>query len=122
MERKMGIIITVLLVASSLLAGCTNGTENQSETVKQEEIEPSSAVTSELPAGPAEEMQIRVPDEITEIPSDYYNSAEEQGKLEELYYDTYESFSYVYKSQTLTKRAVVYVPYGYSEKEKYDVV
>lgn len=121
MERKMGIIITVLLVASSLLAGCTNRATVQPNITKQEEAEPSVTVTSEFPVGGTDETEIRVPDEITEIPSDYYNSAEEQGKLEELYYDTYESFSYEDKSQTLTKRAVVYVPYGYSEKEKYDV-
>ena len=121
MSRKPRMMIAALLVTSFLLVGCTNVMENGSETVKQEETAPSSEVASEFPADSNEEMLIRVPDEIMEIPSDYYNTAEEQGKLEELYYETYESFSYEEKTQPLTKRAVVYVPYDYSEDEKYDV-
>lgn len=62
-----------------------------------------------------------VPDEIKEIPQDYYSSATEQGTLEELYYDTYESMTYNEKSQTLNKRAIVYLPYGYSEDKQYDI-
>lgn len=36
-------------------------------------------------------------------------------------YQTYESFSYEEHSQPITKTAWVYVPYGYSEEEKYNV-
>ena len=39
----------------------------------------------------------------------------------DLYYDTYESFSYNEKSKPLQKHAVVYLPYGYSKDQKYDV-
>lgn len=34
---------------------------------------------------------------------------------------TYESFSYLDKSQELHKCTVVYLPYGYNEQEKYNV-
>lgn len=61
------------------------------------------------------------PKEITEIPKEYFSSAKEQGTLEELYYDTYESFSYGQKSQKLNKRAIVYLPYDYSDENKYNV-
>ena len=63
-----------------------------------------------------------IPQELAEIPSSYYNEADEQGTLVELYYDTYESFSYEDQSQPLQKRAIVYLPYGYSEENKYNIM
>lgn len=39
----------------------------------------------------------------------------------ELEYDTYESMTYEEHSQVLHKRAIVYLPYGYSEEEPYNV-
>ncbi|MDR1147837.1 MAG: hypothetical protein LBK66_04330, partial [Spirochaetaceae bacterium] len=36
----------------------------------------------------------------------------------ELTYNTYESRTYNQKSKQLTKRAIVYLPYGYSEENK----
>lgn len=62
-----------------------------------------------------------VPYKINEIPQDYYAAADERGTLEELYYDTYESMTYGEKNQMLNKRAIVYLPYGYSESKEYDV-
>ena len=62
-----------------------------------------------------------IPSEIKEIPQNYYTSADEQGILKELYYDTYESMTYDEKSQILNKRTIVYLPYGYSDNEQYDV-
>ncbi len=63
----------------------------------------------------------RFPSELVPIPDGYMDKAEKQGKLENLYYDTYESFSYAEKKQKLTKRAVVYLPYGYDESQQYPV-
>ncbi len=63
----------------------------------------------------------RLPAELTEIPEKYYSSASRQGTLVNLYYDTYESMSYSRKNKTLNKRAVVYLPYGCSEEEQYNV-
>ena len=45
----------------------------------------------------------------------------QRGRLEKLTYDTWESFSYDEKSQKLTKEAWVYIPYGYTDSEKYNV-
>ena len=39
----------------------------------------------------------------------------------ELEYDTYESMTYEEQEQVLHKRAIVYLPYGYSEDTQYDV-
>lgn len=61
------------------------------------------------------------PDELEEIPEDYFTSASLQGELVDLYYETWESITYEQESQTLTKHAVVYLPYGYSEDTQYPV-
>lgn len=61
------------------------------------------------------------PRELEEIPTEYLNAAQDQGTLVDLNYTTYESFSYDEKSQELQKHAVVYLPYGYNEQEKYNV-
>ena len=61
------------------------------------------------------------PQNLEEIPHEYFSTAQEQGTLVDLNYTTYESFSYAEKSQELQKRAVVYLPYGYNEQEKYNV-
>ena len=63
----------------------------------------------------------RIPDTPLQIPDDYYSAASEQGTLERLEYMTYESFSYEERTKMLTKTAYVYLPYGYSEDEQYNV-
>ena len=60
-------------------------------------------------------------EELDEIPASYYSASNEPGTLEELYYDTYESFSYESKTRPLTKRAIVYLPYGYDEGRQYNI-
>jgi hypothetical protein len=62
-----------------------------------------------------------IPQELETIPQEYYSPAERQGTLVELNYDTYESKIYEKKTQKLQKRAIVYLPYGYSEDEQYNV-
>ena len=63
-----------------------------------------------------------IPQELAEIPSEYDSAADEQGALVELYYDTYESFSYEAQTRPLRKRAIMYLPYGYSQEESYNIV
>lgn len=62
-----------------------------------------------------------VPEELSEIPDEYFSLADQQGTLVELYYDTYESMTYAQKSTPLQKRAIVYLPYGYSNDNQYNV-
>lgn len=63
----------------------------------------------------------RFPAKLLELPQEYRSKASQQGALVDLYYDTYESMSYDRKETVLTKRAVVYLPYGYSEDQQYNV-
>ena len=85
--------------------------------------------TDGIPAG-AENMQIEgnktdlsgtVPEELEYIPAEYKSPSEHPGMLEKLTYQTWESFSYEERTQELTKEAWVYLPYGYSEDQKYNV-
>lgn len=62
-----------------------------------------------------------IPAELEYIPDRYEQPAEHSGTLERLVYQTYESFSYEEHTQPLEKTAWVYLPYGYSEEEEYNV-
>lgn len=66
----------------------------------------------------SEVMNIKIPQELKEIPNEYFRPSSQPGTLVELYYDTYESFSYSERSKTLKKRAIVYLPYGYDKNRK----
>lgn len=63
-----------------------------------------------------------IPDELVEIPTEYFSESEEQGQLIELNYETYESFSYEERTEPLNKRAIVYLPFNYDENTKYNVM
>lgn len=63
----------------------------------------------------------RIPDELEQIPDEYYTPASQQGTLERLTYTTWESMSYAAHEQQLTKTAYVYLPYGYTEGQNYNV-
>lgn len=62
-----------------------------------------------------------LPEELAQIPREYFEESDSPGTLVELTYDTYESMSYEEQDQVLKKRAIVYLPYGYSEDEQYNV-
>ncbi len=63
-----------------------------------------------------------VPEELEYIPDGYTRPAGHPGTLEKITYDTWESFTYEEHAQKLTKEAWVYLPYGYTENEKYNVM
>ena len=108
MLSRQVLCVTMGLAAAFLLNGCISG---------------QTAVTQPaVTAAPARSVtEHPVPQELKIIPEEYYQAADQQGVLTDLYYDTYESFSYQEKSEPLQKHAVVYLPYGYSEDQKYDV-
>lgn len=62
-----------------------------------------------------------LPEELAAIPQDYFSESDQPGTLVELEYDTYESMTYDEKDQVIHKRAIVYLPYGYSEDMEYNV-
>lgn len=64
----------------------------------------------------------QIPDELAQIPKEYFSPASEQGTVERLDYQTYESMSYDEQTTQLDKTAYVYLPYGYSEERQYNVL
>nr|WP_294492027.1 alpha/beta hydrolase-fold protein [uncultured Mediterraneibacter sp.] len=55
------------------------------------------------------------------IPGNYTSPSDKPGTLVELEYDTYESMTYDRGDISLHKRAIVYLPYGYSQDTEYNV-
>ena len=62
-----------------------------------------------------------LPEELAAIPQDYLSESDQPGTLVELEYDTYESMTYSEKDLVIHKRAIVYLPYRYSEDIEYNV-
>ena len=108
-EKIIGLIAAMFFLISMIMAGCSSA---------RNETPAGGSGTGEIPGGGS----AQIPQELAEIPSDYYSAAEERGTLTELYYDTCESFSYEAQSQPIRKRAIVYLPYGYTEDENYNIV
>ncbi len=112
-----------ILAVMVLAAGCgQNRTGNGAEEEDPVRTAESSDETGGVAAVNEETVTNAVlPEELSEIPQDYFSESEYQGTLVELEYDTYESMTYEEHSQVLHKRAIVYLPYGYSEEEPYNV-
>ncbi|MDD5288127.1 MAG: alpha/beta hydrolase-fold protein [Dehalococcoidales bacterium] len=111
------VIITCLVLFIALQLAACRSSEDPSRVTT-----PDAIVTTEEDVDSKEEVQkVMIPKEIEEIPGRYFDESNQPGTLKDLYYDTYESFSYNEKSDPLQKHAVVYLPYGYSEAQQYDV-
>lgn len=115
-------------MALLFLTGC--GQEVPPENSPQQETD---AVRQEISEGTQEEAKEdsmreetgvtsgSFPENLEQIPQEYFTPAQQEGTLVELEYDTYESMSYEEKETVLHKRAIVYLPYGYSEDTPYNV-
>ena len=114
----------VILAVMVLAAGCgQNRTGNGAEEEDPVRTAESSDETGGVAAVNEETVTNAVlPEELSEIPQDYFSESEYQGTLVELEYDTYESMTYEEHSQVLHKRAIVYLPYGYDENQEYDIL
>ena len=66
-------------------------------------------------------MSARIPETLEEIPAEYLKPAVHQGRIETFEYETYDAFSYRSKGRRIRKKALVYLPYGYDDKQKYNV-
>lgn len=111
MKKIAAILFAILFIGSLTACTSTNGGESQSVGVSQETIEVRTNGLNEFV----------IPEELAEIPDQYYATADQQGTLVEIYYDTYESMTYAQKTTPLQKRAIVYLPYGYSDESEYNV-
>lgn len=126
MKMKKLALPRALLLGLSLalwLGGCASGVgEGRAqpagpETSADEALADAQAAFREE----ARAAGLLVPDALTEVPEEYFAPAARPGSLSDLYYETYESFSYADKGQKLEKHAVVYLPPDYSEARRYDV-
>ncbi|MGN0613739.1 MAG: alpha/beta hydrolase-fold protein [Porcipelethomonas sp.] len=122
MNNKIKRFPMLLISLALLMTGCSNGIKNNNSNNSYSAggIDSAPAIQSSEPNKNSGAVKT-IPQELEEIPDEYFSSAEKQGKLEELSYDTYESFRYEDRSQVLTKRAIIYLPYGYTEDEQYDI-
>lgn len=56
-----------------------------------------------------------------QIPESYKEEAAHQGRIVEVWYDTWDSLNYDKKKTKLRKRALVYLPYGYEESTAFNI-
>ena len=119
--KKKGVILTMLIVSSLILSACASTASDVSASDEVSGTESGLGIENSNMRSDSEKGINRFPASLVSIPDSYFSAAEQQGTLQDLYYDTYESFSYDEKSQKLQKHAIVYLPYGYDESEKYPV-
>ena len=111
MNKKMFIILVLTMIM--LCVSACGKTDNKELS--------SVNYTSNISNTQSANLSGTVPDELEYIPDGYENPATQQGTLNKLTYDTWESFSYEQKSNKITKEAWVYLPYGYTDEEEYNV-
>lgn len=121
MRKKLSVILVAFCVL--VLSACQ--TQKEQVTLRKENVEEEHSDTQKVLTGDEIVNMVNqsgiVPQELEYIPEEYKNPAEHPGTLEKLTYQTWESFSYEEHAQELTKEAWVYLPYGYSEEQKYNV-
>ena len=113
-------------ILALILAGVFTCTQSlyaaQTEQAAQDTANEETASDGEEDMESGEEItKASLPDQLEQIPEEYFSESEQPGTLVELSYDTYESMTYEQESQVLHKRAIVYLPYGYSEDTSYNV-
>lgn len=140
-NRKQSVAILVSVVLALQMAGCgkteppaENGRiqndvpvserETPGENTGQAEMTDEETMLSEEGTVPVAEQTNygNIPDELAQIPEEYFGAASEQGRVERLEYQTWESMSYEERTTQLTKTAYVYLPYGYSGERQYNVL
>lgn len=122
MDKRIELLLIILGTIMALVScGVIHNEEKdmlaETTTVKEETKEIETTQSDDK----KEYLSGIVPEELEYIPEEYKQPAEHPGTLEKLTYTTWESFTYEEHSQELTKEAWVYLPYGYSEEEKYNV-
>lgn len=121
MMKRIVCIFLIVTALCGVLASCNtekspsgNGTNPPGSNI------PNVPNTPSNPPSGSDSTEPIIPDELKEIQSEYFSAADEQGRLVELHYDTWESTTYAEKTKKLTKRAIVYLPYGYDENKEYN--
>lgn len=112
----------IMLALVFILAGCNSDKAASSiGEIPETRVEGTFTDTGIIERDEKTVTKATLPEELAQIPEDYFGKSKYPGTLVELEYDTYESMTYEEQKQVLHKRAIVYLPYGYSEEEKYNV-
>ena len=119
--KKKYMISAILVSVMLLTAGCRQGHEVSITESDTDRADVSEDMQAQTEAGSSTVTEASLPETLAQIPESYTEPSDEPGTLVELTYDTYESMSYDAHDQVLHKRAIVYLPYGYSEDEQYYV-
>lgn len=106
---------TVWIMAAALMLLCTACGGQKAETEDRGNADDDVSMSAQAGSG-------QIPDELLQIPEEYFTPAAEQGIIERLDYQTYESMSYEDQTTQLAKTAYIYLPYGYSEEQRYNVL
>lgn len=117
MKKRIIFLASMFLITACSGCGIPQGDNSGIRPAGETEQEVSEqAESSDGQAGNSS-----IPEMLAQIPDGYEAPADRQGTIEKVTYRTYESMSYEEKSQELEKTAYVYLPYGYSEEEQYNV-
>ena len=101
--------LTTILVLVFILSGCnSNKTGNNTAEMPETKVEETSTATEITERGEKTVTTATLPEELAQIPENYFEESEYEGTLVELEYDTYESMTYEEQRQVLHKRAIVY--------------
>lgn len=111
MDRKKAVWYFVLFILVISVTACS---KRNSEQIEKPDVAGKEA-------GKAVNVSENIPDALEQVPDEYKEPAQVQGRIERLDYKTYESFSYAEKSKQLTKTAYVYLPSGYDKERQYNI-
>ena len=112
--KKEKIFISFVLCTIVLnLVSCTNLNTNSKQLTGFDTQEVEDMETKNLSGV--------IPDKLEYIPDSYKQPATQQGTLNKLTYQTWESFTYENHTQRLTKDAWVYLPYDYLQDQQYNI-
>lgn len=122
MIRRMFAVLLTAVMFCMLFSSCASEDTPTGDSTNPSTSSTPSISGTDTPTLPNDGDAIEpvIPDALMEIPSEYFSAADEQGTLVELTYDTWESQTYEQKTTKLTKRAIVYLPYGYDESKEYN--
>ena len=112
-EKRKIFISFVLCTIVLNLVSCTNLNTNSKQTTGFDTQEVEDMETKNLSGV--------IPDKLEYIPDSYKQPATQQGTLNKLTYQTWESFTYENHTQRLTKDAWVYLPYDYLQDQQYNI-
>lgn len=125
--NKAKAVLCLFSLLTGVLSGCGTSEDKEVNSTPSADYgtkKNTEQTNKENTVKPSENISLSgiVPDELEYIPEEYKSPADYAGTLNKITYETWESFTYEQHSQKLTKEAWVYLPYGYTEERKYNVM